>query len=99
MHQCQSEPRRVCGQDFGHVLYNQNGSQRKLEKQLKKERKIKKAITIKREIMEKYEGRVHVTDLANMHSMLESTMSTVLQRKDLYKKAGVAKSVAQISHP
>jgi len=43
----------------------------KLEKKLRKEEKVKKAITIekKKEIVQTYESGVHVTDLANMHSM------------------------------
>nr|XP_023421853.1 tigger transposable element-derived protein 1 [Cavia porcellus] len=72
---------------------------RKLEKKLRKEGKVKKAITIekKKEIVEKYESGIRVTDLANMYSMSKSTISTILQRKDLYKEASVAKGVTQIS--
>ena len=39
----------------------------------------------------------NVTDLANMYSMSKSTISTILQRKDLYKEASVAKGGTQIS--
>jgi hypothetical protein len=51
----------------------------KLEKKLRKEEKVKKAITIetKKEIVQKYESGVCVTDLANMYSMLKSTISTI----------------------
>lgn len=38
-----------------------------------------------------------MTDLANMYSMLKSTILTLLQRKDLYNEASVAKGVIQIS--
>lgn len=71
----------------------------KLEKKLRKEEKVKKAITIekKKEIVQTYESGVRVTDLANMYSMSKSTISTILQRKDLYKEASVAKGVTQIS--
>ena len=71
----------------------------KLEKKLRKEDKVKKAITIenKKEIVQTYESGVRVTDLANMYSMSKSTISTMLQRKDLYKEASVAKGVTQIS--
>jgi len=72
---------------------------KKLEKKLRKEEKVKKAITIekKKEIVQTYESGVRVTDLANMYSMSKSTISTILQRKDLYKEASVAKGVTQIS--
>ena len=70
----------------------QNGPPKKLEKKLRKEEKVKKAIAIekKKEIMQTYESGVRVTDLANMYSMSKSTISTILQRKDLYKEANVA---------
>ena len=70
---------------------------KKLEKKLRKEEKVKKAITIekKKEIVQTYESGVRVTDLANMYSMSKSTISTILQRKDLYKEASVAKGVTQ----
>jgi hypothetical protein len=55
----------------------QNGP-KKLEKKLMKEEKVKKAITIeKKEIVQKYESGVRVTDLANMYSMSKSTISTI----------------------
>ena len=64
---------------------------KKLEKKLRKEEKVKKAITIekKKEIVQTYESGVRVTDLANMYSMSKSTISTILQRKDLYKEASL----------
>ena len=72
---------------------------KKLEKKLRKEEKVKKVTTIekKKEIVQTYESGVRVTDLANMYSMSKSTISTILQRKDLYKEASVAKGVTQIS--
>ena len=72
---------------------------KKLEKKLRKEEKVKKAITIekKKEIVWTYESGVRVTNLANMYSMSKSTISTILQRKDLYKEASVAKRVTKIS--
>ena len=68
---------------------------KKLEKKLRKEKKVKKANTIekKKEIVQTYESGVRVTDLANMYSMSKSTISTILQRKDLYKEASVVKGV------
>jgi Mor family transcriptional regulator len=46
-----------------------------------KEEKVKKAITIekKKEIVQKYECGVRVTDLANIYSMSKSTISTITQ--------------------
>jgi hypothetical protein len=57
----------------------QNGP-KKLEKKLRKEEKVKKVITIenKKEIVQKYESGVRVTDLANMYSMSKSTISTII---------------------
>jgi hypothetical protein len=51
---------------------------KKLEK-LRKEQNVKKAITIekKKEIVQKYESGVRVTDLANMYSMSEYTISKI----------------------
>jgi hypothetical protein len=53
----------------------QNGP-KKLVKNLRKEEKVKKVITIekKKEIVQKYESGVRVTDLANMYSMSKSTL-------------------------
>jgi hypothetical protein len=48
---------------------------KKLQKKLRKEEKVKNAITIeKKEILQKYEGGVRVTDVANMYSMSTSTL-------------------------
>jgi hypothetical protein len=51
----------------------------KLENKLRREEKLKKAITIekKKEIVQKYESGVSVTDLANMYSMVRPTISTI----------------------
>jgi hypothetical protein len=72
---------------------------KKLEKKLRKEEKLKKGITIerKKETVQTYESGVRVTDLTTLYSMSKSTISTILQRKDLYKEASVAKGVTQIS--
>jgi Holliday junction resolvasome RuvABC ATP-dependent DNA helicase subunit len=45
----------------------------------RKAEKVKKAITIekKKEMVQKYESGVRVTDLANMYSMSKSTISTI----------------------
>jgi sorbitol-specific phosphotransferase system component IIBC len=53
---------------------------KELEKKLRKEEKAKKAITVKKkkEIVQKYESGVRVTDLANMYSMSRSTISQVM---------------------
>jgi hypothetical protein len=52
---------------------------KKLEKKLRKEEKVKKAIIIekKKEIVQKYESGVRVTDLANTYSMSKSTILTI----------------------
>jgi hypothetical protein len=70
-----------------------------LENKLRKEEKVKKVITIekKKEIVQTYESGVRVTDLPTLYSMSKSTISTILQRKDLYYEASVAKGVTQIS--
>jgi Mor family transcriptional regulator len=53
---------------------------KKLENKLREEEKVKKAITIekKKEIVQKYESGVRVTDLTNMYSVSKSTISTIL---------------------
>jgi DNA-binding NarL/FixJ family response regulator len=49
----------------------------RLESKVRKEEKVMKAITIeKKEILQKYESGVRVTDLANMHRMSNSTISS-----------------------
>jgi hypothetical protein len=52
---------------------------KKLEKKLRKEEKLMKAITVenKKEIVQKYESGVRVTDLANLYSVSKSTISTI----------------------
>lgn len=56
-------------------------------------------ITIKKkkEIVEKYNSGVCVTNLADMYRMSKSTISTILWNTDLYKEASVAEGVAQMS--
>ena len=49
--------------------------------------------------MQTYESGLRVTDLANMYNMSKSTISTILQRKYLYKEASVAKRVTQFLVP
>jgi Mor family transcriptional regulator len=51
----------------------QNGPKKHIKEA--KEEKVKKAITIeKKEIVQKYESGVRVTDLANMYNMSKSTL-------------------------
>jgi hypothetical protein len=49
------------------------------QKKLRKEEKVSNAITVekKKEIVQKYECGVRVTDLANRYSMSRSTISTI----------------------
>jgi transposase-like protein len=49
---------------------------KELENKLRKEEKVKKAITMekKKEIVQKYESDVRVTDLANMYRVSKSTL-------------------------
>jgi DNA invertase Pin-like site-specific DNA recombinase len=51
----------------------------KLENKLIKEEKVKKAVTIekKKEVVQKYESGVRVTDVANTYSISKSTISTI----------------------
>jgi Mor family transcriptional regulator len=53
---------------------------KKLENKVSREEMAKKAIKIekKKEIVQKYESGVRVTDLANMYSVSKSTISTIL---------------------
>lgn len=61
--------------------------------------KMRKSITIekKKEIIEKHERGIRVTDLASMFGMAKSTISTVLGRKEEYKNVTVAKGVVHIT--
>ncbi|KAF7235332.1 Tigger transposable element-derived protein 1 [Varanus komodoensis] len=62
-------------------------------------RKVSKKITIelKKEIVEKHERGIRVTDLALEYKMAKSTISTILKRKDAIKRANLAKGVTLFS--
>lgn len=47
--------------------------------------------------MEKYKNGIHMTDLANMHSISKCTISTILWIQDFCKGATIAKDVTRIS--
>ncbi|XP_023575288.1 tigger transposable element-derived protein 1-like isoform X2 [Octodon degus] len=62
-------------------------------------KKVLKKITIalKKEIVQKYEHGIRVTDLALEYKMAKSTISTILKNKDAIKGADVAKGVTTLT--
>lgn len=62
---------------------------KKIEQKLRVIWKVKKAIINfkKKETVEKYKSDIYVTKLANMYNVSKSTISTIFQRKNTYKKA------------
>ncbi|XP_021097366.1 zinc finger and SCAN domain-containing protein 29 isoform X2 [Heterocephalus glaber] len=67
--------------------------------QSKNGKKVLKKITIelKKEIVEKHERGIRVTDLASEYKMAKSTISTILKNKDAIKGADVAKGVTVLT--
>ncbi|XP_013367911.1 PREDICTED: zinc finger and SCAN domain-containing protein 29 isoform X2 [Chinchilla lanigera] len=67
--------------------------------QSKSGKKVLKKITIelKKEIVEKHERGVRVTDLASEYKMAKSTISTILKNRDAIKGADVAKGVTTLT--
>ncbi|XP_029455914.1 tigger transposable element-derived protein 1-like [Rhinatrema bivittatum] len=83
----------------GSSIGGQHSAGKNTKEVVKMAPKIKKAITIekKKEIMQKFESGVRVTDLALIYGMSKSTISTIFKRKDLYKEVSVARGVIQIT--
>jgi hypothetical protein len=52
---------------------------------------------MKKEIVEKYEGGMHIRDLAVAYRMPRMTVSTIVKNKDVIKSANVAKGVKSIT--
>lgn len=66
--------------------------QKPRKKKAKKEGKVKKSNhNRKKEIVEKYDSDICETDLTNMY-MWKPTISTILQRKDLFKEVSIART-------
>jgi hypothetical protein len=52
---------------------------------------------IKKEIVEKYEGGMHIRDVAAAYRMPRTTVSTIVKNKDVIKSANIAKGVKSIT--
>jgi hypothetical protein len=66
-----------------------------------KSQAMKKMVSItmevkKKKIVEKYEGGMHIQDLAVAYCMLRMTVSMIVKNKDVIKSANVAKGVKSI---
>lgn len=70
---------------------------KKLEKQLRKEGKVKKEITISKETAEKWKTGIHAINVTNMNSKSKSTISTTVQREDLYEKLMLLKVLLKLA--
>ncbi|XP_010623133.1 zinc finger and SCAN domain-containing protein 29 isoform X3 [Fukomys damarensis] len=77
----------------------QNNNEGNKNVQSKNGKKVLKKITIelKKEIVEKHEHGIRVTDLASEYKMAKSTISTILKNKDAIKGADVAKGVTVLT--
>ena len=62
-------------------------------------KKVLKKITIdeKKEIIEKHERGVRVSDLSAQYKMVKSTFSTIIKNKEAIKAANVSKGVTCLS--
>ncbi|KAM6455899.1 tigger transposable element-derived protein 1-like [Liasis olivaceus] len=71
---------------------------KKMQSGLGKNKALKKKVTIelKKEIIEKHDRGVRVTDLAAEYKMAKSTISTILKNKDAIREADVAKGVTML---
>ncbi|KAM6467107.1 uncharacterized protein PHA67_012646 [Liasis olivaceus] len=68
---------------------------KKMQSRLGKNKALKKKVTIelKKDIIEKHDRGIRVTDLASEYKMAKLTISTILKNKDAIREADVAKGV------
>ncbi|XP_045141367.1 tigger transposable element-derived protein 1-like isoform X2 [Echinops telfairi] len=62
-----------------------------------KRKTVRTTIELKKEIIEKYERGIRVTDLASRFNLPRSTISTFLKHKEAIKSASVAKGVTSLT--
>ncbi|KAM6459100.1 tigger transposable element-derived protein 1-like [Liasis olivaceus] len=71
---------------------------KKVQSKLGQNKGLKKiTIELKKEIVEKHDRGIRVTDLGSEYKMAKSTISTVLKNKDAIKGADVAKGVTTLT--
>ncbi|XP_066937240.1 putative CENPB DNA-binding domain-containing protein 1 [Macrobrachium rosenbergii] len=62
-----------------------------------KRKTVRTTIELKKEVIEKYERGIRVTDLALEYRLPRSTISTFLKNKEAIKSASVAKGVTSLT--
>ena len=67
------------------------------EKSQATKKMVRITIEVKKEIVEKYEGGMHIQDLADAYPMPRTTVSTIVKNKDVIKSANVAKGVKSLT--
>ncbi|XP_013007869.1 tigger transposable element-derived protein 1-like isoform X2 [Cavia porcellus] len=79
-------------------VQSSNDSNKKVQGKNGKKKVLKKiTIALKKEIVEKHEHGIRVTDLALEYKMAKSTISTILKNRDAIKGANVAKGVTTLT--
>ncbi|XP_040286123.1 tigger transposable element-derived protein 1-like [Bufo bufo] len=80
-------------------VQRKHGGKKKVQSSSKGDSKVVKKITIelKKEIIEKHDRGIRVTDLASEYKMAKSTISTILKNKAAIKGADVAKGVTMLT--
>ncbi|KAM6467503.1 uncharacterized protein PHA67_012932 [Liasis olivaceus] len=79
-------------------VQSKHGGKKKVQSKHGKNKVLKKiTIELKKEIVEKHEHGIRVTDLASEYKMAKSTISTILKNKDAIKGADVAKGVTMLT--
>ncbi|KAM6468471.1 tigger transposable element-derived protein 1-like [Liasis olivaceus] len=76
-------------------VQSKHGGKKKVQSKMVVLKKI--TIELKKEIVEKHEHGIRVTDLASEYKMPKSTISTILKNKDAIKGADVAKGVTMLT--
>lgn len=96
--QSSKAPKKVQSKHGGKKKMQSNDEGNK-NAQSKNRKKVLKKITIelKKQIVEKHERGIRVTDLASEYKMAKSTISTILKNKDAIKGADVAKGVTTLT--
>ena len=61
------------------------------EKSQATKKMVRITIEVKKEIVEKYEGGMHIRDLADAYCIPRTTVSTIVKNKHVIKWANVAK--------
>jgi hypothetical protein len=67
------------------------------EKSQATKKMVRITMEVTKEIVEKYEGGMHIRDLAAEYRMPRTTVSTIVKNKDVIKSANVATGVKSIT--